>query len=114
MPDNPGRKETTARVARSRAGAFVWEKGAPQIPRLPPDFLSGLVVSVDLVRLSLQKAAYVAVDECGVVGNPEFARDDKAEGSCIYSEQPDRMDRRKIAGPSTALPGSPGQVAPVP
>jgi hypothetical protein len=45
----------------------------PQIARLPPDFLSGLVVSVDLVRLSSKKAAYVAVDECCVVGNPEFA-----------------------------------------
>ena len=29
--------------------------------RLPPDFLSGFVVSIDLVRLSLLKAAYVAV-----------------------------------------------------
>jgi hypothetical protein len=51
-----------------------------QIPRLPPDFLSGLVASVNLVRLSLKKAAYVAVDWCCVVGNPEFARDDKGEG----------------------------------
>jgi hypothetical protein len=34
-------------------------------------------VSIDLMRLSLLKAAYVAVDECCVVGNPEFARDDK-------------------------------------
>ncbi len=48
-----------------------------QLPRLPPDFLSGFVVSVSLMRLSLKKAAYVAVDECSVVGNPEFARDDK-------------------------------------
>jgi hypothetical protein len=29
------------------------------------------------MRLSLKKAAYVAVDESSVVGNPEFARDDK-------------------------------------
>jgi hypothetical protein len=55
----------------------VFRKGAQQVPRLPPDFLRGLVVSVDLMRLSSKKAAYVAVDECGVVGNPEFARDDK-------------------------------------
>ncbi len=48
-----------------------------QVPRLPPDFLSGFVISVNLVRLSLKKAAYVAVDECSVVGNPEYARDDK-------------------------------------
>jgi hypothetical protein len=32
-------------------------------------------MSIDLMRLSLLKAAYMAVDY--VVGNPEFARDDK-------------------------------------
>jgi hypothetical protein len=36
-------------------------KGAQQVPRLPPDFLSGFVVSINLMRLSLLKAAYVAV-----------------------------------------------------
>jgi hypothetical protein len=51
-----------------------------QIPPLPPDFLSGLVVSVDLMRLSLEKAAYVAVFESSVVGNPESGRDEKVEG----------------------------------
>src|SRR5271154_5697712 len=56
---------------------WAWGKGALQVPRLPPDFLSGLVVSVDFMRLSSKKAAYVAVDESRVVGNPEFARDDK-------------------------------------
>jgi hypothetical protein len=56
------------------------EKGAPQIPRLPPDFLSGLVVSVNLMRLSSKKAAYVVVFESGVVGNPEFAPNDKRVG----------------------------------
>jgi len=55
-------------------------EGELQIPRLPPDFLSGLVVSVDFVRLSSKKAACVVVDESSVVGNPEFARDDKGEG----------------------------------
>jgi hypothetical protein len=55
-------------------------RGTLQVPRLPPDFLSGLVESVNLVRLSLKKAAYVAVEESSVVGNPEFARDDKLEG----------------------------------
>src|SRR5271163_4317235 len=65
-----------------------------QIPRLPPDFLSCLVVSVDFMRLSSKKAAYVVVDESSVVGNPEFARDDKGEGSgapwteLINSNQP--------------------------
>ena len=55
-------------------------RGALQIPRLPPDFLSGLVASVNFMRLSVKKAAYVAVDESSVVGNPEFARDDKGWG----------------------------------
>jgi hypothetical protein len=42
-------------------------------PSASSGFLSGLVVSIDLMRLSLLKAAYVAVDESCVVGNPEFA-----------------------------------------
>jgi hypothetical protein len=49
-------------------------------------------VSIDLMRLSLLKAAYVAVDECCVVGNPEFAptarrgrRDDK--GGAVLPER---------------------------
>ena len=46
-------------------------------PSPSPDFLSGFVAPVNFVRLSLKKAAYVAVDESCVVGNPEFARDDK-------------------------------------
>jgi hypothetical protein len=40
-----------------------------------------MVASVNFMRLSLEKAAYVAVDESSVVGNPEYARDDKREGS---------------------------------
>jgi len=59
--------------------AFVRRKGALQVPRLPPDFLSTLVVSVNLMRLSSEKAAYVVVSENSVLGNPEFARDDKGE-----------------------------------
>jgi hypothetical protein len=47
-----------------------WRRGAPQIPRLPSDFLSGLVASVNFMRLSLKKAAYVAVYESREVGNP--------------------------------------------
>jgi hypothetical protein len=38
-----------------------------QVPRLPPDFLSDLVVSVDIMRLSSKKAAYVVVSESSVV-----------------------------------------------
>jgi hypothetical protein len=45
-----------------------------QVSRLPPDFLSDLVVSVKIMRLSSKKAAYVVVSESSVVGNPEFAR----------------------------------------
>ena len=60
--------------------AVAFRKGALQVPRLPPDFLSGLVASVTLMRLSSKKAAYVVVVEICVVGNPEFARDDKRGG----------------------------------
>jgi hypothetical protein len=60
-----------------RKQEFVRGKGALQVPRLPPDFLSGLVASVNLMRLSSKKAAYVVVLESSVVGNPEYARDDK-------------------------------------
>jgi hypothetical protein len=47
------------------------------------------------MRLSLKKAAYVAVDESSVVGNPEYARDDKGEGGDFYGELSDRMDREQ-------------------
>ena len=64
-------------------GRITWgvvkRKGALQVPRLPPDFLSGLVASLNLMRLSSKKAAYVVVLENSIVGNPEFARDDKGE-----------------------------------
>jgi hypothetical protein len=43
------------------------------------------VVSVKLMRLSLEKAAYVVVFERRVVGNPEFARDDKGDGGAHLS-----------------------------
>jgi hypothetical protein len=36
------------------------------------------------MRLSSKKAAYVVVDESSVVGNPEFARDDKVESGDFY------------------------------
>jgi hypothetical protein len=56
-----------------------------QIPRLPPDFLSDLVVSVNIMRLSSKKAAHGVVSESSVVGNPEFAPNDKGEGSAHLS-----------------------------
>jgi hypothetical protein len=74
-------------------------KGELQIPRLPPDFLSGLLVPVNLMRLSSKKAAYVAVAESGVVGNPEFARDDKLEGSAYLSSGKQGMDRAAAVYP---------------
>jgi hypothetical protein len=67
--------------------AVAFRKGAQQVPRLPPDFLSGLVVSVNRMRLSLEKAAYVVVFESTVVGNPEFARDDKRGGQRSLKQQ---------------------------
>jgi len=78
-------------------------EGELQIPRLPPDFLSGSVVSVNLMRLS-QKAAYVVVLESSVVGNPEFARDDKGEDGDFYQGPPNRMDK-ETAGPLRLLEG---------
>jgi len=67
-----------------------------QIPRLPPDFLSGLVVSVNLMRLSLKKAAYVVVLESSAVGNPEFARDDKGEGGAHLSRRTEGWTERPL------------------
>jgi hypothetical protein len=43
-----------------QGGPWVGKENC-QIPRLPPDFLSGLLVSVNLMRHSLEKAAYVVV-----------------------------------------------------
>jgi hypothetical protein len=37
------------------------------------------VVSVKLMRLSLEKAAYVVVFESSVVGNPEFAPNEQKQ-----------------------------------
>ena len=82
-------------------------KREPQIPRLPPDFLSGSVASVNFMRLSLKKAAYVAVDESSVVGNPEFARDDKRGGQSS-PQQPlprDGQSGRRLSGVFIPLGG---------
>jgi hypothetical protein len=49
-------------------------------PSASSGFPVWLVVSVDFMRLSSKKAAYVVVGESSVVGNPEFARDDKRGG----------------------------------
>jgi hypothetical protein len=49
-------------------------------PSASSDFLLSSVALVHFMRLSLKKAAHAVVDESSVVGNPEFARDDKGEG----------------------------------
>jgi hypothetical protein len=81
----------------------VGREGELRVPRLPPDFLSSFVVPIDLMRLSLLEAAYLAVDECRLVGNPEFARDDKGEDGDFYQELSDRMDRKKQQVPPRRL-----------
>ena len=44
-------------------GAFVWEKGAQQVPRLrSPGFPVGLLALANLMRLSLLKAAHGVMD----------------------------------------------------
>jgi len=82
---------TSLRRKSGQMGHPAGREGELQIPRLPPDFLSGLVVSVNFMRLSSKKAAYVVVGESTVVGNPEFAptarrgrRDDKGERGDSY------------------------------
>jgi len=45
------------------------------------------------MRLSSEKAAYVVVFESSVVGNPEFARDDKGEGSADLNSGCQGMER---------------------
>jgi hypothetical protein len=75
-------------------------RGAPQVPRLPPDFLSGLVVSVNLMRLSSKKAAYVVVDESSVVGNPEYAPNDTGGSGPRFSAAPTALPRQAGAGRS--------------
>jgi hypothetical protein len=57
-----GLKENRAPINPGQIRFFHERSAELQIPRLPPDFLSGFVVSVKLMRLSLEKAAYVAVD----------------------------------------------------
>jgi hypothetical protein len=71
------RTDRLVKICELTRRAFVWCQGAQQVPRLSPNFLPGLVASANFMRLSLKKAAYVAVDESSVVGNPEYARDDK-------------------------------------
>jgi hypothetical protein len=72
-----GRRDDNSVGELTERRPLCGSRGALQVPRLPPDFLSGLVAPVNFMRLSLRKAAYVAVYGSSVVGNPECARDDK-------------------------------------
>jgi hypothetical protein len=74
-------------VGTNKTQTFVREPGRTAGRSAPPDFLSGLVVSVNLMRLSSKKAAYVVVDESSVVGNPEFAPNDKQVGEASQPTQ---------------------------
>jgi hypothetical protein len=56
------------------------------------------------MRLSLLKAAYVAVDECCEEGNPEFARDDKGEGGAHLNSGYRGMDRAAAGYPRFSSP----------
>jgi hypothetical protein len=83
---------------------YWWRK--LQVPRPPPDFLSGLVVSVDFMRLSPRKAAYVVVDESSVVGNPEFAPNDTGGGGPSFSAAPTALRSYSGSIPSPSGLGS--------
>jgi hypothetical protein len=48
----------------------VREPGRTADPSAAPDFLSKTVASVDFMRLSLRRAAYVAAGRAREVGNP--------------------------------------------
>jgi hypothetical protein len=53
-------EQNMGRICELTCGAFVWGKGAPQIPPLrSPEFLSRLVALADFMRSSLEKTAHV-------------------------------------------------------
>jgi hypothetical protein len=53
------------------------------------------------MRLSSKKAAYVVVNQSSVVGNPEFARDDKGRAALSWGNS---LVAERAADPSAALP----------
>ena len=72
------------------SSGIVPEKNADGVfldrdPSASSEFPVGLSGFGEYHRLSSKKTAYVAVSESGVVGNPEFARDDKGEGAPVDS-----------------------------
>jgi hypothetical protein len=62
------------------APAVAFGKGAQQIPRLPPDFLSCFVASANSRAAFLKESRIRGRWLVQRVGNPESARDDKGEG----------------------------------
>ena len=58
---------------RNRRSPFDFAQGRLSTA-LPPDFLSSLAALANFMRLSLRKAAHVAVGEYCVVGNPGTLR----------------------------------------
>jgi len=88
------------RASREKLAKVVPAERELQIPRLPPDFLSGLVASVKPRAAFLKESRIRGRWLVQRVGNPEFARDDKGEG-CAHLNSRDRgMD-----GAPTAKPG---------
>src|ERR1700722_1917314 len=61
------------------------------------------MASVNLARLSIKKAAYVAVDESSVTGNPEFAPNDKGGSGSRFGAEP-----TALRSSSELIPSPPG------
>ena len=55
----------------------------PQIPRLPPDFLSRVAASVNFIWFSLRRTTNVVAGESGEVGNPGSLGMTKERGSFL-------------------------------
>jgi hypothetical protein len=73
-------------------GTFASAESGTADPSASSGFLSCFVVSIDLMLLSLLKAAYVALDWRSVVGNPEFTPNDKPKSGgvecCVSHSSP--------------------------
>ena len=91
-------------------GQMAYIQGGTSDPSAPPNFLSALVPSRNFMRLSLKKAAYVAVFESSVVGNPEFAPNEQPAWRPKQGKR-DALVGRQISGLLTSLApwtGAPG------
>jgi hypothetical protein len=73
------------------------------------DFLSGLLVPVNLMRLSSKNAAYIVVDESSVVGNPEFDGMTKERAALTSAAGTEGWtERRRLSAIFTRLDGPQG------